>query len=282
MFSFIFEINVLNIVSFVLFSLIAIVIWDVIVLPLLMEKIFSLILVFCLLAFWMLLNGLEFLPLVILLLYVGAIAVLFLFVVMILNPDFVSLLKQKQDLVGVLSQRQQALTLALQGSLDNNLNSEVYQKIDQALNNKSVMITNVTKGGYFSTFFLGFLLGSFFGGLLSWYTYLTFKFNLPVWEALHLQQLFGVGAMEPAIIAAGMHNVDISPVSLQLYYNPAWFEQTEVINIGLLLYTKYGIALLIIGLMLLVSMMGAIILTLRQTTFIKRQVVGLQSVRYTS
>jgi len=59
-------------------------------------------------------------------------------------------------------------------------------------------------------------------------------------------------------------------------------KKNEMINIGLLLYTKYGVALLIIGVMLLVAMMGAIILTLRQTTLLKKQSISLQSVRYTN
>ena len=93
-----FELFFLKILSLGLYSLMAIIIWDVVTRRFLMEKVFSLILVFFLLSFVLLLNGLEFLPLVILLLYIGAIAVLFLFVVMILNPDFLDLLNQKQQL----------------------------------------------------------------------------------------------------------------------------------------------------------------------------------------
>ena len=53
-----------------------------------------------------------------------------------------------------------------------------------------------------------------------------------------------------------------------------------MVNIGLLLYTKYGMGLVIIGVMLLVAMMGAIILTLRQTTLLKRQSSFSQASRY--
>jgi len=262
---FLFEVNVLKCVSLALFSLIAIVIWNVIVLPLLMEKIFSLILVFCLLSFWLLLNGLEFLPLVILLLYVGAIAVLFLFVVMIVNPDFTTLLEQKQTLVKKLTQMQQSMK-----SLTLLPTTGVFTPGVQ------LMLT----GWYSSYVVFGILVGSFLGGLFSWYSYFTFKFQLNITAASEFQQLFGVGAMEPAIVQAAFRSEAVSPVALQMYYHPAWFEQHEVINIGLLLYTKYGIALLIIGAMLLVSMMGAIILTLRQTTFTKSQSIYQQGVRY--
>jgi NADH:ubiquinone oxidoreductase subunit 6 (subunit J) len=72
-------------------------IWQVLTRRFLIEKIFSLILVFVYLAYALLLAGLELLSLVILLLYVGAIAVLFLFVVMILNPDYHLLLEEQKE-----------------------------------------------------------------------------------------------------------------------------------------------------------------------------------------
>ena len=107
-----FELIFLKILSFFLLSMIAIIIWDVIVLDLLIEKIFSLILVFFLLAFWLLLNGLEGLPLIILLLYVGAIAVLCLFVVILLN--------QKLQLRSYLTQQHSMLKTLLSAELNFN------------------------------------------------------------------------------------------------------------------------------------------------------------------
>ena len=62
-------------------------VWNLIFTRLLMPKIFWLILLFVELAFLLLLHGIEFLSFVLLLLYVGAVSVLFLFVVIILNPD---------------------------------------------------------------------------------------------------------------------------------------------------------------------------------------------------
>ena len=73
-------------------------IWGVLARRFLIQKIFSLILVFVYLSYALLLAGLEFLSLVILLLYVGAIAVLFLFVIMILNPDYHLLLEEEKEL----------------------------------------------------------------------------------------------------------------------------------------------------------------------------------------
>ena len=72
--------------------------WGVFSSRFLIQKIFLLILVFNLIAYSLLVNGLEFLALIILLLYVGAIAVLILFVLMILNPDYQMVLEEKRQL----------------------------------------------------------------------------------------------------------------------------------------------------------------------------------------
>jgi len=265
--------------------MIAIIIWDVIILDLLMEKIFSLILVFFLLAFWMLLNGLEFLPLVILLLYVGAIAVLFLFVVMILNPDFLNLLNHKQQLMSYLAQRNLMLKSLVFYSFQNDKSH--YHAIDLELQKKIVDIDPLKKTTKFynSEFFLSLLVGSFIGGLYSWHHYLSLKLFIPQAWISKLLQSFSLSHLENLMeLQLGSLNAyginQFSEIKMQAYYQPLWAEKYEVVNIGLILYTKYGMALIIIGVMLLVSMMGAIILTLRQTTFIKRQVINVQAVRY--
>ena len=279
------ELIFLKILSFFLLSMIAIIIWVVIVLDLLMEKIFSLILVFFLLAFWLLLNGLEFLPLIILLLYVGAIAVLFLFVVMILNPDFINLLNQKQQLIAYLTQRNNMLKTLLHMNVNNKESN--YIALDIELQKKLSKMDNLKKKikFYNSEFFLSLLVGSFIGGLLSWHRYLNLKLFISHIGINKLLQSFSISHLENIIeIQLGSLQISsinqFSEIKMQAYYQPSWLENYEVVNIGIILYTKYGIALIIIGVMLLVAMMGAIIITLRQTTFIKRQVVNLQAVRY--
>ena len=110
------------------------------------------------LAFWLFLNGLEFLSLVILLLYIGAISVLFLFVVMIINPDFTDLLQQKQQLVAQLQQRQVVLTALMNHRYSNNtsLSLDEQKKLTTALtsavteNNSSNIFKHFS---YFSFFF---------------------------------------------------------------------------------------------------------------------------------
>jgi NADH-quinone oxidoreductase subunit J len=78
----------------------------------LIEKIFNLIAVFIILAFCLILYGFEFLPLVILLLYVGAIAVLFLFVVIIVNPDYTEIINEKRNLYHAWQQKNNQLSVA--------------------------------------------------------------------------------------------------------------------------------------------------------------------------
>lgn len=81
-------ISISDFLSWILLACIFIAFLSVIFQPYLVEKIFNLILVFIFTSFWLLLTGFEFFPLVLLIIYVGAIAVLFLFVVIIVNPDF--------------------------------------------------------------------------------------------------------------------------------------------------------------------------------------------------
>ncbi len=290
-----FELFFLKVLSLGLYSLMAIIIWDVVTRRFLMEKVFSLILVFFLLSFVLLLNGLEFLPLVILLLYIGAIAVLFLFVVMILNPDFLDLLNQKQQLVTQLHQRNAVLRNLLidlvvqQPLVLNNKNTINYTEVTKELQLKLGEVTEPksSSNAYNSSFFLGLLLGSFMGGVFSWYQYCNCKFMVSNAWVHKLLQVLPIMLFEDETAAQlgslqrDANNI-FAEIKMQAYYYPSWVEKNEMVNIGLLLYTKYGVALVIIGVMLLVAMMGAIILTLRQTTLLKKQSISLQSVRYTN
>ena len=226
-----------NLYSLVLMLLLSIIIWQVLSRRLLIEKIFSLIAVFILLSFSLLVLGLEFLPLIILLVYVGAIAVLFLFVVMILNPDFQIVLEEKKELINF---------------------------------NSNIMLKNQN---YFSSFILGIFLGVFL------------VINLSASNKYFIHYYFGNEQLYNSIFFDLGTNYLEEHVNhlwsiLNYSYHPHFHDNKEIINIGSLLYTKYGIALLIIGVMLLVSMMGAIILTLRTTSLLKRQSIGIQTARY--
>ena len=285
----------MKLMSVILYSFIAIIIWDVIALPFLMEKVFSLILVFFLLAFWLFLNGLEFLPLIILLLYVGAIAILFLFLVMILNPDFSAVLAQKQELVSFLDQRSsklQHLLTSLNTTTSTLEKHSIYKKIKMLLLAKSNEPTKadsqtllwenlyvVSATLFLSTILSVMILAFAYHPMNSWFSAsgwgqffkLIPLISLLPFESLIEQQL---GVLD----SQGF--LSFSGTNLQYFYKPILVRNTEIIQIGVLLYTKYAVGLLLIGVMLLVAMMGAIILTLRQTSVVKKQSLAFQDFRY--
>ena len=136
--------------------------------------------------------GAEFLAMILVVVYVGAVAVLFLFVVMMLDVDFAELKK------GVLQ----------------------YLPV-------------------------GLLLGGIFLAEL----------------------LLVVGSW---VIGPGVPKAITAPI-------PTGISNTEAI--GLVLYTKYVYFFQISGMILLVAMIGAIVLTLRQRDGVRRQTIGTQVAR---
>lgn len=237
--------------SMILLFLFSLIIWLVLSRHLLINKIWSLIGVFVVLAGILLLKNLEFLALIILLVYVGAIAVLFLFVVMIVNPDFLVVLLEQKNLS----------------------ESATVKKDEEKTNNSEIVETDseVTTSSYVNTFFLGFFLSFFL--------------------AVHLEakSSFKILIISPQKYYSIFSDLGNNFTESFFYYSwnffntsyhPNVYENKELINIGTFLYLKYGIALLIIGVMLLVSMMAAITLTLRTTGLLKRQEVGNQMERY--
>ena len=140
------------------------------------------------------LMGAEFLAMILIIVYVGAIAVLFLFVVMMLD-------------------------------------------IDQA---------SVRRG-----FFNYLPLGAVIGGIL-------------------LFELIAV------LLALG---ADTSASEVAVYVEP---QRVQAFDLGVLLYTRYVHFFQLAGLVLLVAMIGAIVLTMSHRTNIKRQQPGLQSTRQVS
>ena len=136
--------------------------------------------------------GAEFLAMILIVVYVGAVAVLFLFVVMMLDVDFAEL---KQGALQYLP--------------------------------------------------IGLLIGGIFIAEL----------------------LLVVGAW---VIGPGVPQAIVSPI-------PAAISNTEAL--GLLLYTRYVYFFQISGMILLVAMIGAIVLTLRHKERVKRQDIGEQVAR---
>ena len=142
------------------------------------------------------LMGAEFLAMILIIVYVGAIAVLFLFVVMMLD-------------------------------------------IDQAS----------VRRGFFNYLPLGLVIG----GIL-------------LFELIAVLVALGTGA------GAGAGEV-------AAYVEP---QRVQAFDLGVLLYTRYVHFFQLAGLVLLVAMIGAIVLTMSHRTNIKRQQPGLQSTRQVS
>ena len=138
--------------------------------------------------------GAEFVAMILMIVYVGAVAVLFLFVVMMLDVDFAALREGMAKLmpVGLLI----ALVLLVQ---------------------------------------LGFVFGA--------------------WEA------------------------NDGAVGLRAAVTPAPEVVDNTTALGMLLYTKYVLLFQLAGLVLLVAMIGAIVLTLRKRVYVKRQDVLVQMYR---
>ena len=139
-----------------------------------------------------LLLGAEFLAMILIVVYVGAVAVLFLFVVMMLDVDFAEL-----------------------------------------------------RQGFLQYLPIGLIIGFIF--------------------LVQLALVVGVWVIEPGALKAAT-----SPI-------PAGITNTEAL--GLVLYTKYVYYFQASGLVLLVAMIGAIVLTLRRKEGVKRQDVAAQVAR---
>nr|YP_011017022.1 NADH dehydrogenase subunit 6 [Gracilaria hainanensis]WQB61700.1 NADH dehydrogenase subunit 6 [Gracilaria hainanensis] len=157
------------------------------------HSVLFLILVFCNIASLLLLYGAEFLSFMLLIVYVGAIAVLFLFVVMMLNIKKMSL-----------------------------------------------------RQNFFSIVPIGF-------------TIFLILFN----------QLSGV-----------FNNLDIFHLKQDKLIWISWISESKNITniqvVGNVLYTKYCFLFILSGLILLVAMIGAIVLTMHQRTDVRKQKIELQ------
>ncbi|MCX7280904.1 MAG: NADH-quinone oxidoreductase subunit J [Alphaproteobacteria bacterium] len=138
------------------------------------------------------LMGAEFLAMILIVVYVGAVAVLFLFVVMMLDIDFAELKR---------------------GSLQ----------------------------------------------------YLPFGALMGLILAAELVMAGSMWVLKPAIVAAKAHDM------------PAGLTNTQAL--GRILYTDYVYYFQIAGLVLLVAMIGAIVLTLRTRPGVRRQVISVQNAR---
>jgi NADH:ubiquinone oxidoreductase subunit 6 (subunit J) len=275
-----------------------------------MEKIFSLISVFVCISFFLMLHGFEFLPLVILLLYVGSIAVLFLFVVIIINPDLPNAYqvrdmehqRRKFQLQCGTNKVQQDQLINIKFQNLNNLRASAvsgafffWQSLSRAFTTNYRLIPYIGQRQHTRLMFtfadykclvLELMITMLFSIVVvtGWYCTIRFIYcfnvrqNLQVFitpQVLHDQQ------NSQAIIALLVElNNHAAGMSLTL---PQYKGALDVIEIGKLLYQDaFGYALLIVGLILLIAMVGVILLTVRRQFKIrtKMQNVTDQAVRY--
>ena len=226
---------------FLLFSLI-ISILGVISCRFLMEKIFSLIAVFVILSFLLIIYGFEFLPLVILLLYVGAISVLFLFVVIIVNPDYNDILEEEKILYNLWVKKNETINLEVEDS------TIIVPKFKSDISNKGK---------------------SFFDRLLSYKAIIYFYFGniFLIFNSVYFNFYTLIVPMNQK------YDLFIIPINsnkkiIDIYY------------IAQIIYSQYSICLIIIGIILLVAIIGTIILTIRKSSGVKKQNISNQCYRY--
>ena len=253
---------------------------NLVITRLLMPKIFWLIALFVQLSFLLMLHGIEFISFVVLLLYVGAISVLFLFVVMILNPD------AKRN----LSSNNGAGTT---GAESNN-NSEpfwvsAYYRL--TIGATVVFFALLVADAYVLEFTASL------SGLWTEFTSFAVEHKLEAFEDMYAGSIFQFSEY------------------LETFHNP-WYTkeewrracQTEIAWLQLMeskyfvlsssvpvpgvvptsdlwviaesFYTQDFVLFWLVGLILLISMVGAIVLTLQKSRGIKRQKGTNQSKRY--
>ena len=221
------------------------------------HSILYLILVFCNVTFVLILLGVEFIAIIFLIVYVGAIAVLFLFVVMMLNIKILEL-------------------------------DEVFWRYIPA----GLLITSCFLLQLFA-FAFNFNIVEAFGLFLNNDFYSLHKLSFRVSEIPKLSLL--VNGVYTIPILSDFQTTD-HPLINTIYKGESFFcfvrlhnfstsflalsfEVTNTEILGWLIYTYTFFIFLIISLILLISMIGSIILVLNQNINIKRQVIFRQSLR---
>ena len=195
-----------------------------------MHSVFALVLTFVNTSVLLLLLGVEFLAFLFMIVYVGAIAILFLFVVMMLNIRIVELIENTTRYVPI------GLIVGLVFFIE--LSILFGQPGVESLS--SVEISFASGSG----------------------------------EAVCETPLSGVASLEVAQPQNSLCVLEI-PVKLGSSFpeDPAarGFNATNIRSLGYILYTEYFVYFLVSSLVLLVSMVGAILLTLHHEKGVKRQ-----------
>lgn len=205
------------------------------------HSVLFLILVFFNAAPLLLLLGLDFFAMIFLVVYVGGIAVLFLFVVMMLNIKFAEI----SDL-STRSVKKRLHYLPIVGFLGLLFLLEMFLIVDNDL------IPLVTAG--------------------------DFCLNTGIVEKAGFTDRF-IGLTDCSLLNSD-NKKELSMITpTYLQWSHLIDTYTNIESIGLLMYTVYFVFFLLASLILLVAMIGAIVLTMHKTTLIKRQRMFQQNSR---
>jgi NADH:ubiquinone oxidoreductase subunit 6 (subunit J) len=234
------------------------------------HSVLFLILVFCNVSGLLILLGLDFFAMVFLVVYVGAIAVLFLFVVMMLN---IKLVEINENILRYLP---------IGGLIGIIFLFEIFLIIDSDL----IPILGFPKG--FSTDF--FLSSGLFNIYLTTLFFIKSFFSLISFQKGFSQTYADFYSfkkdIEDFLFRSSISLEEITQ-SHQQISNPFFFTQwsnlvdasSNIESIGLLIYTYYFYFFLVASLILLVSMIGAIVLTMHRGVEVKRQEIFEQNTR---
>lgn len=213
------------------------------------HSVLFLILVFLNSAGLLLLLGLDFFAMLFLVVYVGAIAVLFLFVVMMLNIKSAEISEKKLRY------------LPVGGLLGLLFLAEIVYIVDNDL---------IPVLSYSDIINTGTLVAEGDSSPSTW--------NLSDLSAHTLQTIHDTfGDSDLSNNHSRLRNLDYTPSSVQ------WYTLIEsrhnIESIGIVMYTYYLLLFLLASLILLVAMIGAILLTMHKTVSTKRQQVYQQNNR---
>jgi NADH:ubiquinone oxidoreductase subunit 6 (subunit J) len=217
----------------------------------LLQKLFNLILLFVFIAFWLLFRGFEFLPFIMLIIYVGSIAVLFLFVVMIINPDYIDLQLNQYSIKYLWTREELELErdpwLYYSGLGDTKVNEVALKKINLSDAN------SVDSPIYFLVYgFIGFFV--MLVGLLG---FVSVDFSLLPYDSVNLLAL----------------KLGVNSCGVMLS------NSTDIFAVARLLYLSFGVELLLMGFILFVAMVFVIMFGARKSIAIKRQNTSEQNSR---
>ena len=230
-----------------------------------------LVLTFCQAAGLLVLLGLDFFAMLFLIVYVGAIAVLFLFVIMMLNVkvteihDNTSRFVPFAGILGVLFFGQLFLVFASE-----------FPALDVATSSQlSLIDTNkgLLRGFPFEFMCRGFLQWCF--GELTW----------GLWQADWFQCMQEIRFLHTGVDGSMYASTEGSarPQILLFPEYKDWMTTLQSLSsveaIGTVLYTDFILFFLLASLILLVAMIGAIMLTLHKGSSVKRQIVSEQNAR---